>query len=153
MTGRLLGLIALVLACTAAGECGPSSDAKPRAADPEETLPPDERDAHALGREIFELVDRAVAYRTSHRGRPAATLTQMGIESLTPATVRRVVNVQREPVVTVAFRKGEGREIVACRGDSQILADAAMKGGRFTLMCTTGSGTQRPMEVGVLPER
>jgi hypothetical protein len=77
----------------------------------------------------------------------------MGIESLTPATVRRVVNLQREPVVTVAFRRGEGREIVSCRGDSQILVDAAANGGRFTLMCTTGSGAQRPMEVEDPPER
>ena len=152
MIGRLLWLLAVVLACAAA-QCGPASDAKPRAGEPEERLPPDQRDAHALGRELFELVDRAVAYRTSHRGRPAANITQMGIESLTPATVRRVVNVQREPVVTVAFRKLEGRQIVSCRGDSQVLEDASMRGGRFTLMCTSRSGIQRPMEVGVQPER
>jgi hypothetical protein len=110
-------------------------------------LPPDERDANVLGREIFDLVDRAVDYRGSHRGRPGANLTQMGIESLTTNTVRRVVNVQREPVVTVAFRQTAGREIVSCRGDSQVLEDAATK-GRFTIMCTANSGAQRPMEVG-----
>ncbi|MFN2486736.1 MAG: hypothetical protein ABR609_09065, partial [Acidimicrobiia bacterium] len=102
---------------------------------------------------VFDLVDRAVAYRSSHRGRPAASLTQMGVESLTPATVRRVVNVQREPVVTVGFRRTDGREILSCRGDSQILVDASSSGGRFTLMCTTSSGTQRPMEVRDPPER
>jgi hypothetical protein len=110
-------------------------------------LPPDERDANVLGREIFELVDRAIDYRGSHRGRPGANLTQMGIESLTTNTVRRVVNVQREPVVTVAFRQPAGRQIVSCRGDSQVLEDAATK-GRFTIMCTASSGAQRPMEVG-----
>jgi hypothetical protein len=100
----------------------------------------------ALGREVFELVDRAVDYRGSHRGRPAVTLRQMGVESLTTTTVRRVVNVQREPVVTVSFRQTAGREIISCRGDSQILEDASVN-GRYTLMCTGSSGTQRPMEV------
>ena len=152
MTRRPPWLLVLVLVCAAA-KCGPAADAKPRAAEPEEHLPPDQRDAHVLGREVFDMVDRAVAYRTSHRGRPAANITQMGIESLTPATVRRVVNVQREPVVTVAFRRREGREIISCRGDSQVLVDAASTGGRFTLMCTTSSGAQRPMEVGDPPER
>ena len=41
----------------------------------------------------------------------------MGVESLTAATVRRVVNVQREPLVTVSFRQTAGREILSCRGD------------------------------------
>jgi hypothetical protein len=152
MIGRLPWLLALMLA-TMAAQCGGDADARPRSREPEEQLPPDQRDAHLLGREVFELVDRAIAYRSSHRGRPAATITQMGIESLTPATVRRVVNVQREPVVTVAFRKGEGRQIVSCRGDSQVLQDASVNGGRFTLMCTTSTGSQRPMEAAVLPER
>jgi hypothetical protein len=109
-------------------------------------LAPDERDAQALGREIFELVDRAVDYRGSHRGRPAATLKQMGVESLTATTVRRMVNLQREPVVTVTFRKAAGREIVSCRGTSQIIEEASLN-GRYTLMCTSTSGAQRPMEV------
>jgi hypothetical protein len=55
--------------------------------------------------------------------------------------------VQREPVVTVAFRQTTGREIVSCRGDSQVLEQAAVH-GRFTIMCTASSGAQRPMEVG-----
>lgn len=138
---------------SAAAKCGSAPDARPRTTDAEEQLPPDQREAYALGREVFELVDRAVAYRSSHRGRPAASITQMGIESLTPATVRRVVNVQREPVVTVEFRKGGGRQIVSCRGDSQILEQASLNGGRFTLMCSTSAGAQRPMEVAILPER
>jgi hypothetical protein len=70
----------------------------------------------------------------------------MGIESLTTTTVRRVVNVQREPVVTVSFRQAAGREILSCRGDSQILEEAAVR-GLFTIMCTASSGAQRPIEV------
>jgi hypothetical protein len=126
-------------------QCGDNPKAKPRPA--ADDLPPAERDASLLGREVFELVDRAIDYRGSHRGRPAADLRMMGIESLTTNTIRRVVNVQREPMVTVAFRQSRGREIVSCRGDSQVLEEASLKGS-FTLMCTSSSGDQRPMEVG-----
>ena len=104
-----------------------------------------------MAREVFELVDRAVDYRGSHRGRPAKSLRQMGIDSLTPTTARQLVNVEREPVVTVQFRRVAGREITSCRGDSQILEEATLNGGRFTLMCTTRSGAQRPMQVGTEP--
>jgi hypothetical protein len=51
-------------------------------------------------------------------------------------------------VVTVQFRKREGREITSCRGDSHILEEASINGGRFTLMCTARSGAQRPIQVG-----
>lgn len=152
MICRAAWLLTLGLACVAAG-CGPGADTKPRAADDVSDLSPDQQDARTLGLDVFDLVDRAVAYRASHRGRPAANLRQMGIESLTTTTVRRLVNVQREPVVTVAYRRPEKREILSCRGDSQILVEASVNGGRFTLMCTARSGAQRPIEVGEPPER
>jgi hypothetical protein len=152
MIRRASWLLTLGLVCAAAG-CGPGADAKPRAAAGGSDLPPDQQDARALGLEIFDLVDRAVAFRASHRGRPATTLRQMGIESLTTTTVRRILNVQREPVVTVAYRRPEKREIVSCRGDSQILVEASLNGGRFTLMCTARSGDPRPMEIGEPQER
>lgn len=143
MIGRLfwrLFLPSLVLAgCSGTG----SSNSRPPAAS---QLTPEQRDVQTLGREIFDLVDRAVDYRGSHRGRPAATLRQMGVESLTTTTVRRIVNVQREPVITVSFRQPAGREVVSCRGTSQVLEEASLN-GRYTLMCTVRSGAQRPMEV------
>jgi hypothetical protein len=151
MIWRASWLLTLGLACVAGG-CGPKTDARPRIADDGSHLPSDQRDARALALEIFDLVDRAVAYRASHQGRPATTLRQMGIESLTTNTVRRILNVQREPVVTVAYRRPDQREIVSCRGDSQILVEASLNGGRFTLMCTARSGAQRPMEIGEPPE-
>jgi hypothetical protein len=126
--------------------CNDHAGSRPRPSRDVNNLPPDERDATLLGREIFDLVDRAVDYRGSHRGRPGANLRIMGIESLTTTTVRRVVNVQREPVVTVAFRQSGGREILSCRGDSQVLEQAAVR-GLFTIMCTARSGAQRPIEV------
>jgi hypothetical protein len=133
---------ALAVVLTGCSGTGSSSSRAPLASQ----LSPEQRDVQALGREIFELLDRAMDYRGSHQGRPAATLKQVGVESLTATTVRRVVNVQREPVVTVLFRQTAGREILSCRGDSQILEDASLN-GRYTLMCTARSGAQRPLEV------
>ena len=131
--------------------CGAKEASQARPVETEDRLPPDRRDAEALGRELFDLVDRAVDYRGSHQGRPAASFRQMGIDSLTPTTVRRLVNLAREPVITVAFRKADAREITSCRGDSQILEEATLNGGQFTVMCTTSSGAQRPMKVGAGP--
>jgi hypothetical protein len=144
----------LLILVTGLAVLGCSDRDRPRARAPRDlsNLPPDERDAYLLGREIFEVVDRAIDYRGSHRGRPGATLRQMGIESLTTNTIRRVVNVQREPVVTVSFRQPAGREILSCRGDSQVLEQAAVH-GRFTIMCAGRSGDHREMEVGESEER
>lgn len=144
MRRRAAAIPVLALALLAA--CAGKDAARPQAESRAE-LPQDQDEAETLGREIFDLVDRAIDYRGSHQGRPAATFRQMGIDSLTPTTVRRLVNLAREPVVTVAFRRTDGREIVSCRGDGQILEEATLNGGRITLMCTTGSGAQRPMRV------
>ena len=138
--------LALALVLAGAG-CGAEERATP-AGSPSSDLPPDRRDAEGLGREVFELVDRAVDYRGSHRGRPARSLRQMGVDSLTPATARYLISVDREPIVTVSYRKVEGREVTSCRGDSQILEEASLNGGRFTLMCTTRTGAQRPIQIG-----
>ena len=137
-----LSLVSLMLA-----GCGKEESTKPAAGRPASNLPADQRDAQTLGLEVFELVDRAVDYRGSHRGRPASSFRQMGIDSLTGVTVRRLLNLDREPVITVAFRKTEGREITSCRADSQILEEASLNGGRFTVMCTSRSGDQRPLRV------
>ena len=138
----------LLLVLLALAGCGKEESNRQAAAQPKTSLSADQRDAEALGHEVFELVDRAVDYRGSHRGRPASSFRQMGIDSLTGLTVRRLVNLAREPVVTVAFRKLEGRVVTSCRGDSQILEEAAINGGRFTLMCATRTGDQRPIRVG-----
>ena len=112
-------------------------------------LPPDQRDAETLGREVFELVDRAVDYRGSHRGRPAADLPPDGHrqphpDHRPPAGQRRSAS-RSSPSPSAS---PTSREIASCRGDSQILEEATLNGGRFTLMCTTSSGAQRPMRVG-----
>lgn len=137
-----------VLALVLVAGCGTKDATRPPEADARARLPRDERDAETLGREILELVDRAIDYRGSHRGRPAVSFRQMGVDSLTPATARHLVNLAREPVVTVSFRRPDDREITSCRGDGQILEEATLNGGRFTVMCTTRTGAQRPMRIG-----
>ena len=139
---------ACALLCLVAA-CGNGEQPKeaPRS-DSQQQLPPDQQDAEILGKEVLELVDRAVDYRGSHRGRPAKSLRQMGVDSLTAATARHLINVNREPVITVQFRKAEGRQIVSCQGDSNILEEASINAGRFTLMCSSRSGAQRPIKVG-----
>lgn len=137
-----------VIALVLLAGCGPKEAALPQRNESAPALPKDRQDAETLGREVFELVDRAIDYRGSHRGRPAANFRQMGIDTLTPTTVRRMVTIEREPVVTVAFRRTENREVTSCRGDGQILEEATLNGGRFTLMCTTSSGAQRPVRIG-----
>ena len=146
MTRRAVGVL-LAFAWTLAACGGRDARPQPREAAPASRTGP-LGDADLLGREVFELVDRAVDYRGSHRGRPASSLRQMGVDSLTPSTARVMVSLEREPVVTVSFRKVDTRAIVSCRGDSHILEEAALNGGRFTLMCTSRSGAQRPIQVG-----
>lgn len=139
---QVLALVCLVAGCS--NRDGRRDEAPPQRSD----LPADQLDAEMLGREVLELVDRAMDYKGSHRGRPATSLRQMGVDSLTPTTARHLINVNREPVVTVQFRKVDGRQITSCRGDSNILEEASINAGRFTLMCTVRSGAQRPVQVG-----
>jgi hypothetical protein len=145
MSRRLSWRVSFAVALLLAG-CNPADGSGTRRDSYLDQLSPEQRDAQMLGREIFELIDRAMDYRGSHQGRPAVSLRQMGVESLTATTVRRLVNVQRQPLITVSFRQTAGREIVSCRGDSQILEDASLN-GRYTLMCSSSAGAQRPMEV------
>ena len=146
MTFRSAWMTGLLL--TLAGCTKDAGTGRPRAERLD--LSPAQRDAEALGQAVFEMVDRAMDYRGSHRGRPAASFRQMGLDSLTPSMVRRVVNIDRLRVITVAFRRPDEHEIVSCRGDSDILEEATLQGGQFTLMCTTRSGTQQLMKVGGL---
>ncbi|HJR49587.1 MAG TPA: hypothetical protein VJ794_00690 [Gemmatimonadales bacterium] len=138
----LLTIVWLAAACGGGEKRGAAED------EARVSLPPDQADAETLGREVLELVDRAVDYRGSHRGRPATSLRQLGIDSLTPTTARHLISVNREPVVTVSFRKTDDRQITSCRGDGNILEESSINAGRFTLMCTSRSGAQRPIQVG-----
>jgi hypothetical protein len=130
-----------------AAACGGDSKAKaPAAARGVESLPPDLGDATILGREVFELVDRAVDYKGSHRGRPPQSLRQMGIDSLAPTFVRRISTVSDSSVITVAFRQPRGRTVASCEGNARVLEEASLT-SQFTVVCSTPSGTLKEYQV------
>lgn len=97
-------------------------------------------DVTVLGREIFDLVDRAMSYRSSHRGRLPLSLRELGVDELTPTTSRALATTGGIPEVTVAFRNMVGRALASCRGTNTILEEAALSGGEFFVICTVTAG-------------
>jgi hypothetical protein len=99
-------------------------------------------DAQQLGTEMFELIDRIADYRSSHEGRPPKTLRQLGVDSLTPNTIRRLAVQGRTFTVTVVYRRPEGRTVQNCSAGEDALEQAALSEGRFAVSCDTPSGPQ-----------
>jgi hypothetical protein len=97
-------------------------------------------DAAALGREIYDLVDRAMSYRSAHRGHPPRSLRELGIDELTSSTSRVLTVSENMPTVTVAFRSIAGRTVASCWGTNTVLEEAALSGGEFSVICTLVSG-------------
>jgi len=128
------GLVVLA-ACSGERQPGPAGAAGQAAA----TAGP-EAEARLLGPEIYDLVDRAMSYRSSHRGRPPRSLRELGEDELTPATRRTLSAQGREPVVTVEFRNLDQRTLKSCTGTSQVLEEASLSGGEFTVTCATTTG-------------
>lgn len=126
---------------------GSSSPKAPRHSSALDTLPPARRDAALLGREVFRLIDRAADYKGSHLGHPPTDLRQMGVESLAPLVIRRIRVVSDSSVITVAYRQARGRNVASCEGTAQVLEEATLSGGTFTVLCTTASGTIAKYEV------
>ncbi len=103
--------------------------------------PPDgpEAEADLLGRQLFELVDRAMDYKSSHRNQPPTALWQLGLDSLTPATVSRMTVDSGTPTITVAYRAA-GHTLQWCRAGSGVLEEASLNDGRFTVLCGGAAG-------------
>ncbi len=99
-------------------------------------------DAQQLGTELFDLIDRVADYRSSPVGRPPRTLRQLGVDSLTPTTVRRLTVQGRTFQVTVAYRRKDGREVGSCSAGEDALEQAALNEGRFAVSCETRQGLQ-----------
>jgi hypothetical protein len=137
----------VLLAAALYGCGGERSNAGPDRGQGLEALPAEVRDAAFLGREIFELVDRAADYKGSHRGKPPRSLKQMGLDSLAGPVVRRIATVSDSSVITVAFRQPRGRTVASCEANARILEEAALNEGKFTLVCTTPSGAITKHEV------
>ena len=99
-----------------------------------------EEDAATLGREIYDLVDRSMSYRSSHRGRLPKSLRELGIDELTPTTSRTLTVDGAVPTVTVGFRSNAGHTLSSCRATSAALEEAALSGGAFSLICNLVAG-------------
>jgi hypothetical protein len=137
----------VLLAAALCGCGGAGSKEEPDRGRGLENLPPEVRDAAYLGREIFDLVDRADDYKGSHRGKPPRSLKQMGLDSLAGPVVRRIATVSDSSVITVAYRQSRGRTVASCEANARILEEAALNEGKFTLVCTTPSGAITKREV------
>jgi hypothetical protein len=97
-------------------------------------------DAEQLGREVAEIVDRVMAYKTSHRGTLPTSLRQAGIDSLAPQFVRRLDREGDAPLVTIVFRRLEGHQLSSCQGTNEVLEDKMLRGGAFDVSCTLIAG-------------
>lgn len=99
-----------------------------------------EADVATLGKEIYDLIDRAMSYRSSHRGRLPKNLRELGIDELTPSTSRTLTVDGAVPTVTVGFRSDAGHTLSSCRGTSAALEEASLSGGAFSLICNLVAG-------------
>ncbi len=99
-------------------------------------------DVQQLATEMFELIDRVADYRSSHEGKPPKTLRQLGVDSLTPNTIRRIAIQGRTFTVTVLYRRPESRTVQSCSAGEDALEQAALNDGRFAVSCDTPSGPQ-----------
>jgi hypothetical protein len=95
-------------------------------------------EATTIGNELFELVDRAVEYRSAHMGRPAEALRDLGVDSLTPTTARLLSGTSPIAFTSTLRRPGDG--IVACRATEDVLEQASLNEGRFTVECESAAG-------------
>jgi hypothetical protein len=133
--------LASLLVIAIAGGCGKKEQPKPPVSEgvPVNGAP---ADAQQLGTEMFELIDRIADYRSSHEGKPPKSLRQLGVDSLTPNTVRRLAIQGRTFTVTVVYRRPEGRAVQSCSAGEDALEQAALNEGRFAVSCDTPSGPQ-----------
>jgi hypothetical protein len=98
-------------------------------------------EAAVLGGEIFDVIDQVMSFRSAHGGQWPRTLREVGVDSLTRSTIRRLSFPGGDPVVTALFRSAQGRQVAACRGGSGIQEEASLNGGVFTVSCSlTGGG-------------
>ncbi|MBK6423486.1 MAG: hypothetical protein IPJ95_03625 [Gemmatimonadetes bacterium] len=143
------GAFAGLLALGALAGCG-GAEAPARAASGP-PIDPAQAEAELLGRDLADIVDRVMAYRSAHQNRLPSSLRQAGIDSLAPQFVRRLGRQGGEPRVTVVFRRTEGRMLTSCTGTSAVLEDASLRGGAFEVSCTLAAGGTQPFTVPPLP--
>jgi len=107
-------------------------------------------EAELLGQEIFDLVDRTMAYQSSHSGRLPQRLRDVGIDSLTGSTKRWLKVRSGTAHITVAYRRTAGHAVSSCRGTDAVLEELALEGS-FELACTMTNGEETRFRVVTTP--
>lgn len=108
----------------------------------------DQAEATALGRELFGIMDRVLAYKSDHFAQLPKDLPTMGVDSLTRTTVRRLSIAGGTPTLVVAYRRAEGHAVKQCSGTNAVIEDSMLNGGAFTVECLLSSGESKSFTVG-----
>ncbi|HTK57034.1 MAG TPA: hypothetical protein VL295_09415 [Gemmatimonadales bacterium] len=108
----------------------------------------DVTEAAALGRELFGIMDRVLAYKSDHFAQLPKDLPTMGVDSLTRTTVRRLSIAGTTPTLVVAYRHAEGHAVKQCSGTNEVIEDSMLNGGAFTVECLLSSGESKSFTVG-----
>jgi hypothetical protein len=142
-TGTLI--LTLLAACGDAPAAAPASrPAAPRAEQVDAAV----TEAQALGRELFGIMDRVMAYRSSHFNNLPKDLPTAGIDSLTRTTIRRLSIAGGVPTIAVIYRARDGHALQGCSATSKVLEDSMLNGGAYEVHCTLRSGESQAFTVG-----
>ncbi len=141
-------LLALAVGVAAAGCSKDEPKAKAKApAEGEAPADPAQADAQALGAEVFDIMDRVVAYKASHQGRLPTSFRQAGIDTLTATTTRGLSRVGGDPQVTIRFRRMDGHQLESCSGTNLVIEQSMMNEGTFEVQCVVADGATRTFTV------
>lgn len=133
----------LILAAFLAGGCSKKSAAAKGGSVPENP----QEEATLLGRDIFSTIDAVLSYRSAHQGRLPVSLRQLGVDSLSRLTIRRLAVRGGVPEVSAVFRSIEGRQVASCRGTGEVQEEASLNGGVFTVTCVLRTGEEANYKV------
>ena len=140
---------ALLLVAACFGVKAPAdSDGGPARRPSAPVMAGDAAEAAALGRELFGIMDRVLAYKSDHFAQLPKDLPTMGVDSLTRTTVRRLSIAGATPTLVVAYRRTEGHAVKQCSGTNAVIEDSMLNGGAFTVECILSSGETKSFTVG-----
>ena len=140
----------LLLLAAACGGAEPAADAQAQRGRPPapSSASVESGEAVAIGRELFEIMDRVMAFKSAHFNQFPKDLPAMGIDSLTRTTVRRLAVAGGVPTLTVAYRHTQGHALRQCIGTNEVIEDSMLNGGAFEVQCTLTSGESKAFTVG-----
>ncbi|MDZ4864461.1 MAG: hypothetical protein SGJ01_13575 [Gemmatimonadota bacterium] len=136
----------LLLGTLLALGCGRDNHARARP-DPDAPVDPVQAEAELLGRELADILDRVMAYKSSHQGRLPTSFRQAGIDSLTPTVIRHLDRRGSDPLVSIRFRRPGGRQIASCEATSLLLEDMLLNAGTFDIPCLMTVGGVRSFTI------